>query len=154
MVISKISVPRQGDINSYIGKVITKNNKSIEDDSNIIGYIADAIDFPDGYYLTLHLYDDCVGLRKEFLQGELLSMEFNTNINNKPKKDVFKFLDMLNNSKVRYSFSRNIKDSQQENIEYTVIKLPYDYISFYFSEETGKLIKIENERRVKKHGRT
>lgn len=146
MVISKISVPRQGDINSYIGKVVTKNNKSIEDDSNIIGYIADAIDFPDCYYLTLHLYDDCVSLRKEFLQGELLSMEFNTNINNKPKKDVFKFLDMLNNSKVRYSISRNIKDAQQENILYTIIKLPYDYVSFYFSEETGKLIKIENER--------
>lgn len=62
------------------------------------------------------------------------------------KQDVFKFLDILNNSKVRYSFSRNIKDTEQESILYTKIKLPYDYISFYFSEKTGELIKIKNER--------
>jgi hypothetical protein len=68
------------------------------------------------------------------------------------KQDAFKFLDILNNSKVRYSFFANIKDSKQENIKYTVIKLPYDYISFYFSEETGELIKIENEKSNKYNG--
>jgi hypothetical protein len=61
-------------------------------------------------------------------------------------QSVFKFLDILNNSKVRYSFYRNIQDAENLNILYTIVKLPYDYISFYFCEDTGELIKIENER--------
>lgn len=63
------------------------------------------------------------------------------------EKDVFKFLDILNTSKSRYSIFRNVSD-ERENILYTIIKLPYDYISFYFSEETGNLIKIQNERNL------
>lgn len=69
----------------------------------------------------------------------------------KDKKDIFKFLDILNNSSERYSIHKNVNKEglnidEQDNECYTRVKLTYEYVSFYFDEATGKLISVDNEK--------
>ena len=133
IVLRKIFDERDGSINSY-DVVEDKLGITLKDFityKSVLRLLSDGviIEFVDKNNNSLYLLEK----RKE---------SFN-------KKDIFKFLDILNNSNSRYSIFRNVLD-EQEKILYTIIKLPYYYISFYFSEETGKLIKINNERSLKK----